>query len=291
MEKSPVESFDYQTAFSRNYGWLNEEEQLKLKQTHVGLIGLGGVGGQYAEILARLGIGRFTIYDGDQFSIENSNRQNQCSTSNYGKNKAEVIGSLIKDINPSAHVKVVSRHLQPQDIEEFCQSIDIYLDSLDFFEIELRRKVFIKMRNLGKTSLTAAPIGTGSSLLVFTPDSMSFDDYFGFHRTEDIRRRSIMFLIGLSPTLKQIKYLKVKQGVNFGGKKAPSLPMGVYSCASAAATAIFKLVLKRGEVYKAPWTIHYDPFLNNLHKKYLWLGYKNPIQQIKYHIALRQLKD
>lgn len=284
-------SFDYYTAVSRNLGWLTADEQQKLSEVHIGLIGVGGVGGQYAEILTRLGIRKFTVYDPDTFSIENSNRQNECKVSNYQKNKAQVIAKLIQDINPTADVEVIPKAFSKADVDSFCQKVDIYLDTLDFFEIDLRLLIFEKMRQLGKTSMTAAPLGTGSSCLVFSPASMSFADYFGLHRTEDPILRSHMFLLGLAPSLQQVKYLQDRGYVDFKKRKAPSMPMGVYACASVIATTVLKVVLKRGDVLCTPWSVHYDPYLNRIKKKYLWWGYKNPIQRIKFFILKNILKS
>jgi tRNA threonylcarbamoyladenosine dehydratase len=283
--------FDYATAVSRNLGWLTVEEQNKLSKLHVGLIGVGGVGGQYAEVLTRLGVRSFTIFDPDTFSIENTNRQNECRVSNYRRNKAQVISQLIKDINPTAEVKVYERAFQKSDVETFCKSVDIYLDTLDFFEIDLRILIFEKMQQLGKIAMTAAPLGTGSSCIVFSPKSMSFSDYFGFHRTSDPILRSHMFLLGLAPSLQQVQYIQDRGYVDFKNRKAPSMPMGVYSCASVIATTLLKITLKRGVVKYAPWSVHYDPYLNQIKKKYLWLGYRNPLQQIKLFILKNILKS
>ena len=273
--------FDFQVAVSRNLGWVTSEEQAKIASLHVGIIGLGGVGGQYAEILTRLGVTRFTICDPDYFSVENFNRQNECRVTNYGKNKAQVIAQLIKDINPQATVHVIEGALTQGQVQEFCGAIDIYLDGLDFFVLELRTQIFREMRRLGKTAITAAPLGTGSACLVFTKDSMSFDDYFGLHRTEDDNARSQMFLLGLAPSIMQVKYLRDVSQVNLGARRGPSTPMGVYSCASMVATTIMKLALDRGQVLAAPWCVHYDPYLLKIKKTYVWWGYKNPLQRLK----------
>ena len=74
--------FNYDKAFSRNLGWVTAEEQKIISQVRVGIVGLGGVGGQYAEILARLGVAQFSLCDQDEFSMENSNRQNGCQVEN-----------------------------------------------------------------------------------------------------------------------------------------------------------------------------------------------------------------
>jgi len=277
-------NFDPKLAFSRSLGWLTENELARLGEITVGLVGLGGVGGQYAEILARLGVRKFVICDPDSFSIENTNRQNECKVSNYGRNKAEVIAELIRDINPQAQVTLIPKAMELSQVDDFCRVIDIYLDALDFFVVDLRIAIFRKMKELGKPALTFAPIGTGAAALAFTKDSMSFDDYFGFHRSEDPIVRSNIFLVGVAPTLQHRHYVQEPERIDFTRKQAPSLPIGVYSCASFGATTLMKLALNRGKVPVAPWSIHYDPYLLTLKKKYIWWGYKNPMQQLKLWI-------
>ena len=282
--------YDPTIAFSRSLGWLTEAEQKKLAHAHIGIIGMGGVGGQYAEILTRLGVGKFTICDPDQFSVENTNRQNECKVSNYGRSKVEVIAELIRDINPGAQVTVIPGAMHATDVPGFCRDIDIYLDALDFFEIDLRLEIFREMRRVGKPAVTIAPIGMGAACLTFTKTSMSFDDYFGLHKTSDPVERSFLFLTGLAPSLKQRHYVQDDTRVDFANHKTPSLPTGVYACAAVAATMVTKLILGRGKFRVAPWSVHYDAYLMQIITKYVAFGYRNPLQRLKVFIA-RKMYD
>ena len=67
--------FDYDTAFSRNIGWVTSPEQAKLRGSRIAIAGLGGVGGAHLFTLARLGIANFNIADFDEFDVHNLNRQ------------------------------------------------------------------------------------------------------------------------------------------------------------------------------------------------------------------------
>lgn len=287
---SPIASFNYLSAFSRNRGWITESEQKILASVRVGILGAGGVGGHYAEILTRLGVQNFVIWDPDCFSVENSNRQNECRVSNYGRNKAETVGALIRDINPEAHVQTFAAAMTVAEVESFCRSIDFYVDGLDFFEIDVRIALFRKLRELRISAVTVAPIATGSAVVVFTPDSMTFDDYFGFHLTVDPVERSLLFVTGVTPTLMQQSYIAEKTAIDFANRKVPSLGIGVYSSAALAATTFLKVVLKRGPVYVAPWSFHYDPYLMKTRRRYTWLGFRNPLQKLKRSIARWKLK-
>lgn len=292
MEESLLltNDFDYQKAFSRNLGWLRSEEQGILGSVSVGIVGMGGVGGQYAEILSRLGVQNFCIADFDRFAVENTNRQNECRSSNYEKNKADVMARLIKDINPLAKVQVWNEGLREADIDSFCNSIDIYLDGLDFFEINLRIKVFRKMYELGKPALTAAPVGCGVSLLVFDKGSMSFDDYFGIKDGDVDVVKYAKFLVGLDTSI-HMSYLIDNTRFDLKKKKAPSLPMGVYSCASLMGATLLKIVLQRGPVLRAPYIFHYDPYLLRSKTRKIHFGYKNPLQKLKLKLVLNRFNN
>ncbi len=280
--------YDYQKAFSRNLGWLTPDEQLAISKVKVGIAGLGGVGGQYIEILSRLGVQNFSIADFDTFSIENTNRQNECRIINYDRKKIDVMSELICDINPLAQVKGWREGIKDSDIDKFCNEIDIYLDGLDFFEVNLRSKIFRKMKELNKPALTAGPTGCGTTMIVFDQDSMSFDDHFGINDDDQMYVKYAKFLIGLDTGF-HASYLVDPTRLNLKERKAPSLPMGVYSCASIMASTFFKMVLKRGPIYKSPYVFHYDPYLlKSAHHK-IYFGYKNPLQKLKLKILLKRL--
>ncbi len=276
--------FTYEKAFSRNLGWITPEEQKKIAKVKVGIVGMGGVGGQYAEILTRLGVQQFYLCDEDEFAVENSNRQNGCQIENYGRKKVEVIKERILAINPNANVKTQDTFLKVDQVEAFCGEIDFYFDCIDFFELDVRAKLFECMQKLKKTAITAAPIGTGSSSVVFDQSSMTFENYFGLNSTTVETHRNILFLIGLAPSLQHLRYLIDTKYSDFKNRKAPSLPLGVYSCAAAAGTIFLKLVIGRGKVLKAPWSTHYDPFNSCLKETYLLFGNRSPLQILKFKI-------
>lgn len=89
---------------SRTAMMLGESGVRRLRDAHVLLFGLGGVGSYTAEALARAGIGTLTLVDGDTVSVSNINRQLPALHSTIGKSKVEVVADRIKDINPDCEV-------------------------------------------------------------------------------------------------------------------------------------------------------------------------------------------
>ena len=71
-----------------------------LRQCHVCVVGIGGVGSWAAEALARSGIGKITLIDLDDICVSNTNRQIQATTENFGKLKVDVMAQRLRSINP-----------------------------------------------------------------------------------------------------------------------------------------------------------------------------------------------
>jgi tRNA A37 threonylcarbamoyladenosine dehydratase len=94
---------------SRTILLLGEERFEMLKQSHVVVVGLGGVGGYAAEQLCRAGIGKLTIVDADEVNESNLNRQLLALHSTIGKVKTEVMKARLKDINPD--IEIIDMHI------------------------------------------------------------------------------------------------------------------------------------------------------------------------------------
>lgn len=104
----------------------------KLKNSHVLVVGLGGVGAYAAEQLARAGIGRMTIVDGDVVNVTNRNRQLLALSSTQGRPKAEVMAERIRDINPEVELEVINQYMKDDAIIELVSKpYDYVVDAID----------------------------------------------------------------------------------------------------------------------------------------------------------------
>ena len=79
----------------------------RLQDSHVVVIGLGGVGGFAAEALARSGIGRLTLVDFDLVCVTNTNRRLQSMRGTVGQPKATVLAERLRAISPGASIRAV----------------------------------------------------------------------------------------------------------------------------------------------------------------------------------------
>lgn len=285
-----MSGFDYQIAFSRNIGWVTEQEQWVLKSKKVAIAGLGGVGGSHLLTLARLGVGRFSIADMDHFDWPNLNRQAGAFASTMGQAKVDVMARQIRDINPEAELVLFPEGITDENLDRFLTNADLYMDSLDVFCMDMRRRVFARCRELVIPAITAAPVGMGSSLLIFGKQGMSYDEYFDLG-SDDFETQVVKFVVGVSPSMMQKKYLVRKGTFDPHNKKAPSTPMGIDLAAGIACANALKILLGRGDVLYAPRGLHFDAYLNRMKKTWVPFGNRNLLQRIKITLFKMILKS
>src|SRR5687768_13983853 len=157
MNSATSTRFDYDTAFSRNLGWLTVDEQQRLRQKRVAIAGVGGVGGVHLTTLARLGIGNFNIADLDRFELANFNRQVGATMSTLGRPKVDVLAEMARDINPDSDIRVFPDGVHAGNRERFFEDVDLYVDGLGAFVFDAREMVFAYCAEHGIPATSVAP--------------------------------------------------------------------------------------------------------------------------------------
>jgi len=112
---------------------VGKDEQQRLIKSHVLICGLGGVGSYAAEFIARSGVGKMTLIDGDAFDVTNKNRQLTALDSTIGKNKAVVLAERLKDINPEIDLVIYEEFVEPNRVWEILKETkpDYVMDCID----------------------------------------------------------------------------------------------------------------------------------------------------------------
>lgn len=164
MTQSP-EPVDTERRFgglARLYG--NDAPQA-LRQAHVAVAGLGGVGSWCAEALARCGVGALTLIDLDHIAESNVNRQLHALTDTLGQAKVQAMADRIQGINPQCRLTQVDDFVSPENVSDiFPEDIDFIIDCTDQVAAKLamilearRRKVGVVVCGGagGKTAVTA----------------------------------------------------------------------------------------------------------------------------------------
>lgn len=280
--------FNYETAFSRNIGWLSHDEQQSLRQKRIAIAGMGGVGGFHLLTLARLGVGKFNIADLDTFELANFNRQAGAGMSTLDRPKVEVLAEMARDINQECDLAIYPQGVNEANLEAFFQGVDLYVDGLDFFAFDARERVFTYCAQHGIPAVTVAPLGMSAALLNFMPGSMSFEDYFQLSGQPELEK-AVRFLVGLAPALLHRHYLADKTRVDLKSRKGPSTVMACQLCAGVAASEALKILLKRGKVWAAPHGIQFDGYRNKLAHTWRPGGNRNPLNRLAIAIARHQL--
>lgn len=145
--------------------WLERTELLvkvhgldTLKEANVLVVGLGGVGSFAAEFLARAGIGKMTVVDGDTVDITNINRQLPALHSTIGQPKVELVAQRLKDINPELQLTQINEFLTPERMEQVIdgQRFNYILDCIDSVSPKLSLIIAAKRRKIKIVSCMGA---------------------------------------------------------------------------------------------------------------------------------------
>lgn len=117
--------------YIRNEQMLSAEENKRLREFSIAVVGCGGLGGHIIEMLARLGVGRLTLIDGDVFEPSNLNRQLLATPENLGQSKAKEAEKRVLLINPEVQVLSRQTRLEAHNAEELLKGHDLICDALD----------------------------------------------------------------------------------------------------------------------------------------------------------------
>ena len=147
--------------YARTARLLGAEGMERLKNAHVLVFGLGGVGSYIVEALARSGIGALTLVDADVVDASNINRQLVADVSTVGMDKVEVAKNRVLAVNPDCRVTVKKMLYLPEKSGEFdFSSYDYIADAID--NVSAKISLAVEADRAG-TPLIAA-MGTGNKL-------------------------------------------------------------------------------------------------------------------------------
>lgn len=170
MDKINSTDSDYKSLFERNYGVFSPEEQEKLRQANILIIGSGGIGGIVAISLARMGVEKMTIYEFDSFQISNLNRQIGCDVDTIGQNKGVVTKESILKINPQAKITLIPRALKPEEILLVIkqEAWDVIIPAADSWPLSV--SMLDACIDAGIPAIMSYPAGAFGRVCSFMPD-------------------------------------------------------------------------------------------------------------------------
>ncbi|MEK6289215.1 MAG: ThiF family adenylyltransferase [Acidobacteriota bacterium] len=125
-DETPLPDF-----FDRHVRAFGPEIQRLLQRLHVGVVGLGGTGSPVVEQLIRLGVGKISIFDGEQFESSNVTRVYGSSISDEGKNKAEISFAHASSIGLGTVVRTYPRNITEEETAKQLRVCDIIFGTTD----------------------------------------------------------------------------------------------------------------------------------------------------------------
>lgn len=138
-------SDDYQNRFGGIERLYGAGTLATLRQAHVCVVGIGGVGSWAAEALARSGVGELTLVDMDDICVSNTNRQIHAHTGNYGKVKVEVMAERLRSINPEIQCHADMDFVTGSNVAEKMRGdFDFVLDATDSVKHKVAMIVYCK---------------------------------------------------------------------------------------------------------------------------------------------------
>jgi len=290
-----MSEFNYSEFTTRNLGFVDEAEQLKLKNSTVFIPGVGGMGGTALVTLARIGIENFIIADMDTFEISNLNRQIFSKISTIGKEKALVAKKELLDINPNIKIEVMGQEWVGH-LDEILQKVDVVINGCD--DVKSTIMLMRKAREHRKTVIDAFA-SVLPSVYVVKPESPRPEETFCYPTrnlsfeqiTPEIEKRcasqEIEYVLINSSSARHV-HIKYAAEMISGKRKRISFAPMVWTTSMLMTYEAVKVVLNKktqGDhrgIFLNPWTLRFEkplPSFISFFKKILVKLFMNKLAQ------------
>ncbi|EAB1953259.1 ThiF family adenylyltransferase [Salmonella enterica] len=143
------------------------EGQQKLLDSHVLIVGLGGLGSPAALYLAGAGIGKLTLADDDDVHLSNLQRQILFTTDDIAHPKAQAAKLRLAQLNPGSKLIVLQQRLTGDVLKNTVAHADVVLDCTD--NMATRQEINAACVALNTPLISASAVGFGGQLMVLTP--------------------------------------------------------------------------------------------------------------------------
>lgn len=134
--------------FIRSEMLLGKDAMTKLKNSTVAVFGIGGVGSYIVEALARTGIGKLILIDGDDVARSNINRQLIADVTTVGQSKVEVAKKRLLSINPDLEIVTVNEFLTAESDFSFIDGCSYVADAIDTVSAKIKLIEYCKEKDI-----------------------------------------------------------------------------------------------------------------------------------------------
>lgn len=141
---------------SRTQALIGENNVEKIASKRVTIVGVGGVGGYVATLLARAGVEKMRIIDFDTVSPSNFNRQVVAVKGNEGRLKVEALKDILLSINEDIEIDSVPQKLDKDNVSSLLKNSDIVVDAIDIVKDKVALIIYCKKHNINVISAMGA---------------------------------------------------------------------------------------------------------------------------------------
>jgi molybdopterin/thiamine biosynthesis adenylyltransferase len=166
----------YEELFTRNIGFVDENEQTLLRTARVAVCGVGGMGGVVAQVLARAGVGSLAILDKDRFEPSNNNRQVYAHAGTWGRTKVEVTAEELARVNPALDVRAFD-HFGADNLDAVLAGVDVAVNGMDELPACLRLWRGARARGIPVVDAWSAPL---PNVFVLRPGEPGPEDFLEY---------------------------------------------------------------------------------------------------------------
>lgn len=257
----------YEALFTRNIGFVDENEQSLLRATKVAVLGVGGMGGVTAQVLARAGVGELRILDKDTFEPSNNNRQVYSRADTWGRPKVEVTREELGKVNPELRVKSAD-HFGADNADEMISGVDVVVNGMDELGATLRLWRTARAHRVPVVDAWSAPL---PNVFVLRPGEPLPEEFLGYPTAgvdpalvtpamvDESKVREALHVALHSSSLRYLDMEIIREILSGERARISFAPM-VWGAGLMMAWEALKLRLNRGEVasrhgrFWDPWT-------------------------------------
>jgi len=185
----------YPYRYIRNLDAISPEEQLKLAESKIAVIGAGGLGGNVILLLARVGIGSLVVVDQDAFDETNLNRQALCNVNTLGMPKANAAASAVGAVNPGVNVLPYQVKLDASNVEGILAGSDVIVDALD--NVPDRFLLEGAAKKLGIPLVHGTLAGFEGWIMTIFPGDPGLKNIYGANEAKHTDRESPQAVLGV----------------------------------------------------------------------------------------------
>ena len=200
-------------------GDIGEAGQLKLSQSKVLIIGLGGFRSPNEQNLAASGVGHLLLADGDTLDMTNLQRQIMFDSHGAGEPKADLAEARLSDLNPEIEIDVIDQALTQEDLEEYVPEVNLVLDCSD--NLETRKAVNRVCAENHTPLVSAAAIRWEGHLMLFDfrkPETPCYECLYPPDATEPVLNCStsgvVGPLLGILGSMQALEAIKLLLGMD-----------------------------------------------------------------------------